>query len=88
MFWQILGYFGDDEIELLSENTTYSIYHVMGVHGICWLLNGGEDPLQIGAYQVEEVHGKLHKVRTDKHQWTRRPDAGIGGSLAIQVTTY
>ena len=44
--------------------------------GTGWLLNREEDPLQIGVYQVEDVHGKPHKVRTGE-QSTRRPDAVI-----------
>jgi hypothetical protein len=56
-------------------------------------LNREEDPLQIGVYQVEDVHGKPHKVRTGE-QSMRRPDAGIlaephcGGLLAFRVKTY
>ena len=36
-FWQIFGYFVDDRIELLSENTTKSVCCVKGANGV-WLV--------------------------------------------------
>jgi hypothetical protein len=47
-------------------------------------LNREEDQLQIGAYQVEEVHVKPRKVRTCE-QSTRRPDAGILDEPLLQM---